>query len=248
MEIYDKYLIREGDNTEFPNNRIVYLIHFSVYHYLKLKIRINGKIEGFIIRKFIDETPLVIDESKQYFNVKKNNFGLIKLFINTVFNDIKYTVEPILYYCIRLPLDENGEFPELVHLSAGMELDTSIIKEIRKLLVFREFFCININGYSSLIIGKYKNGNYFILSLNETGIEYKREEFKLNDIVIGTLFRFDTMKDTFYEMIEANEDTFSTNLATRKVRLEKLFKNFPSKYKILLTRCLFRLNSTILQV
>lgn len=167
-------------------NCILENYQFCQYHRL-CKVLINGIVYGFLLRKYVEIIPLLLDRIKPYLNVISNSVKI--LFVRGSLTDKEPGSEWIAYYAYPVPISNNGtiHFP-VKFVEIPTEKDTRLVEEVRKILIFREVMAVKQNFLSHIWVGKNLNGSFYLLSLNETGLDYLDDGLKMARNAYDSLF------------------------------------------------------------
>lgn len=165
---------------------ILEIRHFCQYHKL-CKILIEGKIHAFLLRKYVEVVPLLLDKIKSHLGVVQNNITI--LYIHGTLSGDSSDSDWTPYYAYPIPIAVNGtvHFP-MKFVDMPIEKDMVLVEEVRKILVFREVMAVKQNFLSHIWVGRNPSGSYYILSLNETGLDYLNDDLKIARNAYDALF------------------------------------------------------------
>lgn len=203
--------------------------HFCQFHKL-CKILINGTVHAFLLRKYVEVVPLLLDKIKSRLDVVQNNVKII--YIHGILSGDASETEWTPYYAYPIPIAPDGTalFP-VKFTDLPTEKDTRLVDEVRKILVFREVMAVKQNFLSHIWVGKNPSGSYYLLSLNETGLDYLDDGLKIARNAYDALFSTRKMSSILKRQLGIlQEDQVRSKVFALRSAVSKLIEKYDPKF------------------
>lgn len=201
---------------------------------------------------FVDNLPFVCDKVKSKLGIYPNNY------IPVVSNFKKYLFRELEF--------EEDRFNSEINISEldqeTINLDRSILDQIRKIVVFRHLFYFSCNKNSILI--KRKKGKFFALSVSENYTQLKKKKNiyskeAISNTILKYFFHEKNMNETLSEMLlffynqseqseesNVNEDNFHIICSSFREFLNKIFNSLYAENIWMVSQIMQRVNDLML--